>query len=377
MDSEAALGFAMNAMWRRASRLRSHTHRASYGEARRSAKGAKAAALRVAQAFRPAIAALKRCATTCLLLLAVVSYGEAAERYALIVTGASGGEAYEQKYATWRTSLSSLLRDTFGYKPDTLFVLAETEGDGVQKSNRENVQRVLTEMRRRMTKDDQLMILLIGHGTTLDGEEAKFNLVGPDLSATEWGDLIKPLRGRVVFVNTSSASFPFLRKLAARGRVVLTATDSSAQQFETVFPEFFVEAFAESAADVDKNGRVSMWEAFNYASAGVKQFYDQKGQLPTERPLLDDTGAGVGREADTPGNDGAIARITYLQPDAVLALPADTALAGLVQRQAELQAELEALKARKESTPADQYEGELEKLLVELARVSIQIRAKS
>src|SRR6185295_18616957 len=247
----------------------------------------------------------------------------------------------------------------------------------VQKSNRENVQRVLADMRRRMTKDDQLMILLIGHGTTLDGEEAKFNLVGPDLSATEWSDLIKPLRGRVVFVNTSSASFPFLRKLAARGRVVLTATDSSAQQFETVFPEFFVEAFAESAADVDKNGRVSMWEAFNYASAGVKQFYDQKGPLPTERPLLDDTGAGVGREADTPGNDGAIARITYLQPDAVLALPVDTALAGLVQRQADLQSELEALKARKESTPADQYEAELEKLLVELARVSIQIRAKS
>jgi hypothetical protein len=301
----------------------------------------------------------------------------AAERYALIVTGASGGAIYEQKYAKWRASLTTTLRETFGYKDDTLFVLGETEGDGVLKSSRENVQRVLGDMRRRMTRDDQLLILLIGHGTTLDGEEAKFNLVGPDLSATEWGDLIKPIRGRVVFVNTSSASFPFLRKLAARGRVVLTATDSSAQQFETVFPEFFVEAFSESAADADKNGRVSMWEAFNYASAGVKQFYDEKGQLPTERPLLDDTGAGIGREADTPGNDGAIARITYLQPDAVLALPTDTALAGLVQRQAELQADLEALKARKESTPADQYDAELEKLLVELARVSIQIRAKS
>ncbi len=99
--------------------------------------------------------------------------------------------------------------------------------------------------------------------------------------------------------------------------------------------------------------------------------------MPTERPLLDDTGAGVGREAETPGNDGAVARITYLQPDAVLTLPADTALAGLVRRQADLQAALEALKARKESTPADQYEAELEKILVDLARVSLQIRAKS
>jgi hypothetical protein len=188
---------------------------------------------------------------------------------------------------------------------------------------------------------------------------------------------LKPIPGRLVFVNTSSASFPFLRKIAGRNRIVLTATDSSAQQFETVFPEFFVEAFAESAADVDKNGRISIWEAFNYASAGVKQYFDQKGQLPTERPLLDDTGAGIGREALTPGTDGAVARITYLDPDAVLTLPSDTALAGLVKRQAELQAAFEELKARKESTPADQYEAELERLLVDLARVSIQIRAKS
>ena len=51
-----------------------------------------------------------------------------------------------------------------------------------------------------MTKDDQLLVLLIGHGTSLDGDEAKFNLVGPDLSASEWGDLLRPLPGRLVFV---------------------------------------------------------------------------------------------------------------------------------------------------------------------------------
>ena len=311
------------------------------------------------------------------LLLGAVSNAVAADRYAVIVSGASGGEAYEQKYTTWRTSFATTLREKFGYQPDHVSVLGETPSDGTLKSTRENVQRVFGDLRRRMTKDDQLLVLLIGHGTTVDGEEAKFNLVGPDLSASEWTDMVKPIPGRLVFVNATSASFPFLRKLAARGRVVLTATDSSAQQFETVFPEFFVGAFGDPAADVDKNGRVSVWEAFNYASAGVKQFYDQKGQLPTERPLLDDTGAGIGREAQAPGTDGAVARITYLQPDAALALPADSNLALLVQRQADLQSQLEELKARKESTPADQYEIELEKLLVDLARVSIQIRAKS
>jgi len=301
----------------------------------------------------------------------------AGERYAVIVTGASGGDAYAQKYAKWRASFVDTLREKFHYDSERLVVLAETAVDGAQVANRDNVRAVLADMRKRMTKDDQLLVLLIGHGTTVDGEEAKFNLVGPDLSASEWGDLLRPIPGRLVFVNTTGASFPFLRKLARKGHVVLTATDTAAQQFETVFPEYFIRAFDDPAADLDRNNRVSMWEAFTYASAGVRQWFEQKGQLPTERPLLDDTGAGVGREAQNPGTDGAIARTTYLEPDAPLALPADAAVAGLVRRRAELETLLEELKARKESTPPDQYDAELEKILVEIARISAQIRAKS
>ena len=301
----------------------------------------------------------------------------AGERYALVVTGASGGDAYAQKYDKWRVALAATLRDRFGYTPDRMLLLAEKESSGVGKATRENVQRMLGELRKRVTNDDQLLVLLIGHGTSIDGEEAKFNLVGPDLSASEWADLIRPIPGRVVFVNTTGASFPFLRKLAGRGHVVLTATDAAAQQFETVFPEYFVKAFDDPAADLDKNGRVSVWEAFTYASAGVRQWFEQKGQLPTERPLLDDTGAGVGREAQNPGTDGAVARVTYLEPDAVLALPADSAQALLVRRRAALESQLEELKARKESMPPDQYAAELERLLVEIARLSQQIRTKS
>ena len=322
----------------------------------------------------------RRCAMAAVVLvltLAPAAHAAGGERYALIVTGASGGDVYAQKYTKWRTSFVETLRGRFHYDPQRLFVLGEAAEAGVQKATRENVRAVLADLRKRMTRDDQLLVLLIGHGTSLDGDEAKFNLVGPDLSASEWGDLLRPIAGRLVFVNTTGASFPFLRKLAARGHVVLTATDAAAQQFETVFPEFFIKAFDDQAADLDRNNRVSIWEAFTYASAGVRQWFEQKGQLPTERPLLDDTGAGLGREALSPGSDGAIARVTYLEPDAALALPADTALAGLVTRRAELERLLEELKARKESSPPDQYDADLEKLLIEIARVSAQIRAKS
>ena len=216
-----------------------------------------------------------------------------ADHYAVVVTGASGGDEYARKYDTWRASFVFTLQDTFGFDQTHLFVLADHESAGVALATRGNVEHVLTDLRKRMTKDDVLFVVLMGHGTSMNGEDAKFNLVGPDLSASEWASLLKPLPGRLAFVDTSGASFPFMQKLAGRGRVVLTATDSAAQQFETVFPEFFVKAFNDPAADADKDGRVSLWEAFSYASAGVRQWFDQHGQLPTERPLLDDDGDGV------------------------------------------------------------------------------------
>ena len=317
------------------------------------------------------ILALLACCTFC------ATSAQAGERYALVITGASGGDAYAQKYQKWRAAFTATLRDTFGYAGDRLLVMAETESQGEPKATRENVRRALGDLRQRMTRDDQLLVLLIGHGTSMDGDEAKFNLVGPDLSAADWANLLRPLPGRLVFINTTGASFPFLPALAGRGRVVLTATDSVAQQYETVFPEHFVKAFEDPAADLDKNGRVSIWEAFTYASAGVRQWFDQKGQLPTERPLLDDTGAGIGREALNPGVDGAVARVTYLEPDAPVTMPSDSALAGLMRRRADLEQQLEELKARKESMAPDQYAAEIEKLLIEISRVSAQIRSKS
>ena len=146
--------------------------------------------------------------------------------------------------------------------------------------------------------------MLIGHAT-FDGVDAKFNLVGPDLEAADWKALVAPIRGKVVFVNTAAASAPFLSRLAGERRIVITATDSGVQRYETVFPRFFVQAFGEAETDLDKDSRISVWEAFARASLGVRQYDRQKGQLTVEKPVLDDTGDGVGKDAGATGPDGA------------------------------------------------------------------------
>ena len=285
-------------------------------------------------------AVIARCFSICALLLVLLAAPCAAgDTYALVVSGASGGEAYAKKYDGWRRTLVASLK-SFGYRDDHLLALSE--------ASRQQIEQALRDLRTRMTKDDVLFDVLLGHGTIAQGprgEDAKFNLAGPDMKASDWADQLKLVSGRQVVVDTTSGSFPFLHQLAMPGRIVITANDSSAQEFETVFPEFFVQAFTEPAADGDKDGRVSIFEAFQYASANVRVWFDQHNQLPTERALLDEEG---------------VARATYLQQRA--------------GPQNEIELAIAALKARRSSMPPAAYDAELERLLTELARVSAQSR---
>ena len=115
----------------------------------------------------------------------------------------------------------------------------------------------------------------------------------------------------------------------------------------------------------------------------MKNWFEDQGRLATERPLLDDNGDGIGREAAEAGPsgpkaaDGSLARTTYLQREAPAAVPADAELAELVRQRTDLQSRIERLSAGKADVPPEQYERELEALLVELARLERQIRSKS
>lgn len=301
----------------------------------------------------------------------------AQERYALIVSGATGGEEYAAQYTAWTTQVAGILDGRLAFDPARITQLSDTNTPD-SAATAANVRRALASMRRRMTADDLLFILLIGHGT-FDGSDAKFNLVGPDLDSAEWAGLLESVPGRVVLVNTTAASFPFLERLAGPRRVVITATDSGAQRFETVFPGYFVTALSDDDADLDKNGRISIWEAFASASAAVRRHYQQRGQLSTEQALLDDNGDGLGSEAAKPGDDGSQASRIYLDEARPGAAPTDDVLLRLLQRRATLESEADDLKIRRTFMPPAEYAAEFERLMIEIAKVSrdIRLRAKT
>jgi hypothetical protein len=309
-----------------------------------------------------------------LVLLLIAAPAAAAERYALIVSGANGEESYADQYARWRQQTVTALLEKLAFD-DTKILTLFDGGDATHAATAAGVRRSLESIRAQMRADDLLFVLLIGHGS-FDGTDAKFNLVGPDLSSVEWAALLKPLPGQVVVVNTTSASFPFLERLAAPRRVVVTSTDSVAQRFDTVFPEYFIRALTDANADLDKNGRVSVWEAFAGASMGTRRYYTQRGQLATEHALIDDNGDGVGREAGGEGTDGSMSSRLYLDPEVAGSAPTDEELLQLLQKRASLQIDSDELKQRRQLMTPDEYEKEFERIMIALASVSRDIRRK-
>jgi hypothetical protein len=322
------------------------------------------------------IVTMRHLIAVALALLALSPASALAEtRWAVIISGASGGEKYAEQMRDWREGLRAAMVDRYGFKPANVRLLVDESVTTGEKGSAENVRKLFAEIKKAGTKDDFILVVLLGHGT-YDGDVAKFNLVGPDMSAKDWTDMLAGVQGRMAVVNTTEASFPFLESLTAKGRVVITATDSAAQKYATVFPDYFVKAVREASTDLDKNGRTSLFEVFTAASAAVKQHYEQKGQLATERAVLDDNGDGKGREATAEGPDGGVARISYLDAESAVE-SANPELAALAKRRRTLEMQAEEHKQLKGVMPDAEWNATFEKLMLELAQVSAEIRKKS
>jgi hypothetical protein len=224
---------------------------------------------------------------------------------------------------------------------------------------------------------NELWLVLIGHGT-FDGKQAKFNLRGPDLSATNLAEWLKPFRRRVAVINSASSSGPFLNTLSAPDRVILTATRSGYEQNYSRFGEYFAGAVADPKADLDKDGQTSLLEAFLTASRQVAEFYETEGRLATEHALLDDNGDGLGTPADwfrgiravKKASDGAsLDGLRAHQFHLVRSEQEQKMPPAFRARRDELELAIAKLRETRDQTDETEYYHRLEAVLLELARL--------
>jgi hypothetical protein len=295
-------------------------------------------------------------------------------KFALIINGAGGEAVYAKQFEQWTSELNTVLSERFGFDSKQVKVLAEKPAETTTgRATAGEVKRTFASLKSQLTANHILFVFLIGHGS-FDGKESKFNLVGPDLSALEYNVLLSSLpTRRVVVFNMASASGEFIKSLAAKGRIVVTATRNGQETNATRFAGFFIAALNATDADTDQDGHTSVLETFIYANRLTADFYKRAGRLATEHALIDDNGDGVGREKIEAG-EGLLARATYLDSLSLDEAAASAATGRLLKERQRLEGEIEQLIARKSSMQETEYEAMLERLFVELAKVNRSIK---
>lgn len=287
----------------------------------------------------------------------------------IVVVGAVGTPQYEAQFAEWAGLWEKACAK--GNAKYTAIGLDKTQ----DPNDRATLQEMLAHESRQ--GDEALWLVLIGHGT-FDGRTAKFNLRGPDVSAEDLSEWLKPFSRPLAVINTASSSAPFLSTLSAPGRVIITATKSGFEQNYARFGQYLAGAIAESQADLDKDDQTSLLEAFLTASAAVEQFYAASGLLVTEHALLDDNGDGLGTRADwfrgvrpVQKAEGGVSPDGYRAGQFHLVCnEAEDRMPPQLRAQRD-RLELEVIKLRdtRKSFSEDEYFSRLEKLLCDIAQI--------
>lgn len=291
-----------------------------------------------------------------------------AATYYLTVAGLGGDTEYEAQFARWANDLDHQFKLN---GPDTHVETIFGAG-----ATRQHFHEAMTRLSEQMTPEDAFALILIGHGS-FDGADYKFNVPGPDVTAgdlRQWLTTIKATRQLVV--NMTSCSGASLPALVSKNRIVITATKSGNEKNAPVFPRYFVDAFHDPAADIDKNGALTAIEVFSYTQQKVTGYFATEKLIASEHALFSDNGSATGvREPGPTNQQGMLASAFPLmrpQSDSIAAV-SNPAKQKLISRKDDLEARIDRLKYQKSSLPEADYKQQLTSLLLDLARTQAEI----
>jgi hypothetical protein len=305
-------------------------------------------------------------------------------RWAILVAGISGDPGLQKEYLQELVDLRGLLEGPLGFPRSHLFVLFDKQeldpGRIQYQSTRENLENVCKEIAGRASKEDLVFVFLEGHGG-FDGNTYKLNLAGPDPTGEDLAAMFYAIPAqRFVVINATNCSGGSLEALSGKGRIVISATRSGNEKNLTHLGKYFVEALANNNADVDKNGRVSIFEAFSYAARKVEEYYSKEGIMQTEHPMLSDNGDehALTLAETVDRRSTLLSRSAYLDRGNPLLAAGDMSpeSQALAKEAQSLEKQIELLKSAKDEMSQEEYEKRLEALLLRLAEVQARLRKK-
>lgn len=286
---------------------------------------------------------------------------DAQQTHMLIVTGLAGEPQFAKSFKETTAALSDAAKQKWGVADSSLIVLGEDPAlDPAHvkgKSTKEEVAKAFVTLSKRVQPGDVLFVFLNGHGSG-EGPTSRVNLPGADATAAEYNTWLTGFsKQTIVFVLAGSGGGDFMQVLGGPNRVIVSATRTAMERNETIFAGLFVKGLTTAEADADKDGRVSVIEAFSYAKKEVARVYEADNRMLTEHATL---------------TDSTVARTVAFGGAQASTNPKIIAL--VAERQA-LESQVATLRAKKASMETAAYENELEKLLIAIAEKTAAIKA--
>src|SRR5215469_4685687 len=299
------------------------------------------------------------------LLFMFAAFPAYSDTYYVTVAGIGGEPDYVQRFTADAKDLDRLFRASNSNAH--VFTLT---GD---QSTRAHLTETLSVVASSAKTGDDFVLVLIGHGS-FDGSEYKFNLPGPDISATELASLCDhiPTR-RQLIVNTTSASGGSISALQKPGRAVIAATKSGTEKNATVFARYWVEALQDPATDLDKSDSISALEAFEYADRKTSSFYDSQKRLATEHAVFEDTGHNEAVRTAANNEGALLGSFTVLRIGAAQKAANDPARRDLWAKKEQLEQKIDGLKYQKAAMDPGEYKQQLTEALVQLAQIQQEL----
>lgn len=302
--------------------------------------------------------------------LTIVDAGQA-ETNVCVVIGAPGEQAYGKLFDQWREDWSKALE---GVGVEWIGRSEATESDESQ-NDRDRLKQWIESVETKEISGTYWLILM-GHGTH-DSKSTKFNLRGVDISASELSQSISNSKHRWVIAICASSSGPFVAALSGPGRTIITATKSGSESNFSRFGGYLAKCSGDLNSDLDHDHSISVLEAFVAASRQTERYYQENKLLATEHALIDDNGDGKGTSVeffrglraikmpDKGKVDGESARQLWLKESAATGVLG----AESKSRVDEIEKQLEVLRSKKSTMSEEQYYSDLERLMVDLAKV--------
>lgn len=223
------------------------------------------------------------------------SPNEKRDTYVLIVSGISKDPNDLSAKNRVATDLQRFFLTQAKVKPERLCLLVGNNSgmpESPRVSTADNVKEALIAFAAKIRPTDRFIFYYVGQANTVTGE-LRLNLPGEDITHQHLGDWIDGIKASsmLIVLDCPGASLA-IKTMTGKGRVVVCGCTEN-QHYSTKFGEFFAPALSGTDTDSNGDGRISVLEAFTFASKQLEQWYRQRTLLKTETPVLEDNADGA------------------------------------------------------------------------------------